>query len=58
MKLCLMISIAIAAVLIVLAWISHRSVPEVGGYVIPLLALEWFFYLLAKTQGPSSGNPE
>ena len=48
MKICLLVSVAVGALLIVLAVVGRRSMLDVAGSVIPLVFLQWFFYMMAK----------
>jgi hypothetical protein len=50
MKICLLVSVAFSALLIVLAVAGRRSILDVAGSVIPLVALQWFFYTVAKAR--------
>jgi hypothetical protein len=50
MKVCLIVSVAIGTFLILLALVFNRNTLEVAGDVIPLVALQWFFYLQARAR--------
>jgi hypothetical protein len=50
MKICLIVSIALACLMIILAWFSGRGVLNVSGGLIPLVAIQWFFYLAVKAK--------
>ena len=48
MKICLIASVVLSAGLIVLAVAGKRSILDVSGSILSLLALQWFFYMMAK----------
>jgi hypothetical protein len=50
MKICLLMSIVVGALLIVLALAGKRGVLGVAGTFIPLVALQYFFYVMAKAK--------
>lgn len=55
MKFCLITSVALGVLLIVLASVRHRSL-ELGGAAIPIIAVQWFFYLMVKAKKKSPRN--
>ena len=53
MKICLMVSVVLGAVLFVLSLIAQRNILDVGGTVIIMVVLQWLFYMVAKAKGRS-----
>ena len=50
MKICLLASVVLGALLITLAVVGRRSVLDIVGSVVPLVALQWFSYMQARTK--------
>ena len=50
MKVCLIASFVIGCFLMTMATIAHRGFLEISASVIPLVAIQWFFYLKAQTK--------
>jgi uncharacterized membrane protein len=49
-KFCLIFSVAMGAVVILLAWVGNRDLLNVSSSVGTIVALQWFFYLLVKAK--------
>ena len=56
MRVCLLISIILGAVLIVLAIVSGRGLLDAIGEVMTLVALQGLFYLLVKNKRTRQDN--
>ena len=58
MKICLLVSLGLGALIIVIALLGHRNIFDVTSSVLPLVAVQWFFYMMVKarrtSRGPSS----
>ncbi len=54
MKICLLVSLSLGALLIILALVGKRSILNVAGDLIPLIMLQWIFYALAKAKKAKS----
>jgi hypothetical protein len=50
MKICLIVSIAVGCLLIVLAGVGDRGMVKVSAGVIPVVALQWYFYLVVRAK--------
>jgi Flp pilus assembly protein TadB len=55
-KFCLIISVAVGAVVILLAWIGNRDLLNVSSSVGAIVALQWLFYLLVKRRSKKMGT--
>lgn len=56
MKICLIISVIIGSLLILLTLLFNRNILDVGGSVVPIIALQWFFYLRVRARKRSELN--
>ena len=50
MKICLIVSVVLGTLVIVLALIGSRNVLNVGGSIVTIVALQWFFYMRARAR--------
>ena len=49
MKVCLITSLVIGGLVVTFAAIAHKGFLEISASVIPLIAVQWFFYLNARS---------
>ena len=50
MKICLIVSIVLGTLVIVLALVGNRNVLNVGGRIVTIVALQWFFYIWVRAR--------
>ena len=50
MKICLLVSVVVGALLVVLVLAGKRDILGIVGTFIPLVALQYFFYVMAKAK--------
>jgi hypothetical protein len=50
MKICLIVSIVVGTLLVVLALVGNRNVLNEGGFIVTMVALQWFFYVWVRAR--------
>jgi len=50
MKICLIVSVVVGTLVIFLALVGNRNVLNVGGSIVTIVALQWFFYMCVRAR--------
>jgi len=50
MKICLILSVVVGTLVIFLALAGNRNVLNVSGSIVPIVALQWFFYMWVRAR--------